>query len=992
VNPVSAIAFPSGTVTLVFTDIQGSTVLWERLGDSFVGVLEAHNRILREALGRFGGAEVKTEGDAFMVAFASAADAVRFALAAQEALHVVPWPAAAGELLVRMGLHTGDPICVADPATGRMDYFGPVVNRAARVADAAHGGQVLLTEATRAAGGDALAGAAVTDLGTHRLRGLERPERLFQALPPPLADRHFAPLRTLTARPTNLPAPTTSFIGRERELRALSDLLAEEAVRLVTLTGPGGTGKTRLALRLGHELLDRHEGGVWFADLTGATTAAGVANAVAQAFGVPLAGQGPPERAVADLLEYRRPLLLILDNFEQVVEHAPATVGLWRERAPHVRFLVTSRSLLGLAGEREVPVAPLSAPARGTLRLTRAKLVEAFDGIKLFLDRAREARPGFALDDTNATAVAQICADLEGIPLAIELAAARIRILTPEEIRAKLAQRFQLLRSSRRDLAPRQQTLLGALSWSYDLLADWEREVFLQACAFRGGFFLDAAEAVIDLAAFPDAPQAMDAVQRLREKSLLKTAETAYGTRYGLYVSIREFGEQKGREAGRGAAAPAVDRRLAAHYIAAAEAWDARLHTAGGLEALDRLELETENLFAVQERALGAGDAETAAPAVLALAELMAVRGPADQRVPRLEASLEALRGAAGPLPVRLRTALSAACQTVGDSARALDLAGEAVDGARPSGRTLPLAEALGQLGAVRFGRGDLVGAQACFAEGEAVARELGGRVVVVRILGYRGNLLTSQGDFAGALACYGEAEALARELGDRLAIASNVGNRGIVLVDRGDLDGGLRSYDEGLAIGRELGNRSVVARHLCNRGSVLTRRGDLDAALACYAEAESIARELGDRLLVASTVGNRGIVLRRRGEPAEAIRCLEETEAIGRAMGHKRVLAVCLENRGAALLALGRAAEAHRAVRGALDLHREMRSERSPEYFNAVATLAAAEGALGNRDEAARLAAEALALAERLGYDDRHPDPLVRDTLAGVRRLQGGA
>jgi len=989
---VSATAVHSGTVTLVFTDIQGSTALWERLGDGFVGLLEAHNRILREALARFGGEEVKTEGDAFMVAFASTADSVRFALAAQEALHAESWPAEAGELLVRMGLHTGDPITVADPATGRMDYFGPVVNRAARVASAAHGGQILLTEATRAGAEAALTGAAVSDLGEHRLRGLERPERLFQALPPPLAGRSFPPPRTLTARPTNLPVPTTSFIGRDRELRELADLVADAGVRLVTLTGPGGTGKTRLALRLGHELLDRHEGGVWFADLTEATTAAGVANAVAQAFGVPLAGKGPPERAVADLLAYRRPLLLVLDNFEQLVDHAPATIGLWRERAPHVRFLVTSRSLLGLAGEREFPVAPLSAPARGTVRLARAALVEAFDGIKLFLDRAREARPGFTLTDANASAVAQICSELDGLPLAIELAAVRVRILGPEEIRLKLDQRFQLLRSSRRDLGRRQQTLLGAIEWSHDLLADWEREAFLQACAFRGGFFLDAAEAVIDLAAFPDAPPAMDVVQRLREKSLLKTTETRFGMRYGMYASIRDFGEQKGREAGRGVASPSLARRLAGHYLAWAGAWAERIHTADGLEALDRLELETENLFAVQDGALGASEAETAARAALALAEMMAVRGPADQRVPRLERSLAAARGGAGPHLVRLATALSAACQSAGDWTRALVLAEEAVALARGGPRDAGLAGALGQLGAIRFARGDAAGAEAAFAEGETVAREAGAPGLAARIVVQRGNLRSSQGDFDGALAAYAGAEAIARGLGDRLALAAGVGNRGIALVHRGDLEGGLRAYDEAMDIARDLRDPALVARHLCNRATALVRRGDLDAALAALAEAETVARELGDRLLLAGTVGNRGVVLRRRGDLEGALRCLAETEAASRSLGDRKSVAICLENRGAVLLDQGRLGEAAGLAREAVGIHREIRTDRSPAFFDALATLARAEAALGRGGEASRAAAEALALAGRLGLDDRNPDAGVRQALADVRRLAGGA
>ncbi|MEX0585175.1 MAG: protein kinase, partial [Pirellulales bacterium] len=306
---------------------------------------------------------------------------------------------------------------------------------------------------------------------------------------------------------TNLSTSATSFIGRRHELDELSKLLIDPQAWLVTLIGPGGIGKTRIAQQVGRELLPQFPGGCWFAELEEARTAPGIAHAVAQAFGVPLTGSEPPEQVVANVLEYRRPLLLILDNFEQAVAFAQATVGLWRGRAPHVRFLATSRSPLGLAGERHFELGPLSAPTAGPARPTE---VAAFDSVKLFRERACEVSPEFVLDDENSQAVAQICHELEGIPLAVELAAARIKVLRPVQIASKLGQKFQLLQSSRRDLAPRQQTLQGAIDWSYTLLGDWEQQAFMQCSVFRGGFSLEAAEAVIDLASFPQAPLTMD--------------------------------------------------------------------------------------------------------------------------------------------------------------------------------------------------------------------------------------------------------------------------------------------------------------------------------------------------------------------------------------------------------------------------------------------------------------------------------------------------
>ncbi|MHC4960421.1 MAG: protein kinase domain-containing protein, partial [Planctomycetota bacterium] len=339
-------------------------------------------------------------------------------------------------------------------------------------------------------------------------------------------------------RPTNYVPPPTRFIGREEEIAQLCALLAEDDRRLVTVTGPGGIGKTRIALEICHRLLDRFDGGCWFVDLADAVDVDAVAVKVAEALGVPHSPDTDAAEFVAGLLEFRKPSLLVLDNFEQIVDDAAATVGLWLKRIPQATILVTSRVLLGLADEHVYDLQPLPTPDKGAADL------EAFAGVQLFVERAGEAKPGFALDESNSDDVARICRELDGIPLALELAAARAKIMSPTQIARRLGQQFQLLKSTRRDVSPRQRTLDGAIEWSYELLADWEQEAFLQACYFRDGLSLEAAEEVIDLGAFADAPPTMDVAQGLREKSLFTAQDRGYETRLNMYRAIREYGQR----------------------------------------------------------------------------------------------------------------------------------------------------------------------------------------------------------------------------------------------------------------------------------------------------------------------------------------------------------------------------------------------------------------------------------------------------------------
>jgi predicted ATPase/class 3 adenylate cyclase/tetratricopeptide (TPR) repeat protein len=955
---------PTGQVTLVFTDLEGSTELWERLGPRFQHVLQRHHAILRERIAARGGFEVKTEGDAFMIAFARASDALRFALETQEALAAETWPAETGELRVRIGAHAGEPLCITDSSTGRPDYYGPAVNRAARIAAAAHGGQILASSVTWELAGDARGEAVGTDLGVHRLKGMEQPERLWQALPKMLAGRAFPQIRTLSARPTNLVPPATSFIGRERELRELAAAFEERATRLVTLTGPGGTGKTRLALRLGADLLERFEGGVWVADLSEARDSTGVAEAVARAIGAPLRPGDNTVEGVAAVLELRRPLLLILDNFEQVVGAGAATVGVWRARAPETRFLATSRALLGLAAEREYEVPALALPPPSGASRATARL-EAFDGLRLFLERAREADSRFVPDPASFPAIVDLCARLDGIPLAIELAAARIRVLRPAEMLARLDQRFQILRSSRRDLPARQQTLLGAIDWTYDLLAEWERSAFRQLGVFRGGFFLEDAEAVLDLSAFADAPDALTAVQSLREKSVLRSWSTPFGARFGMYASLQDYAALKIDAAERTGAR----KRHAARVMSAC--WAAWQHHESGpfVEDLDRLDLDRGNLREVYRWGVETGDGEAACRAGICLGSVASVRGGESTLIPMLEGAL-ALAGeksdawwfearlrianthvVAGDWPPAL--AIAREVETAARAAGHIDLAARAVGlRYRLADRKPTLADSLADLdAAVRdllaagdlfsavftrviaaglVGDSDAARALGLFAEAETLASRSPSPFAVLPVLLMRVKCLESLGRLDEGLADLARAEPLLRALGEQLSLGGCIEARGRLLGLRGDAATADACYRDSEAIYRELGARLFLAGNLNSQASALASRLDYERAMEKIDEGERLARGLGQDYVVCRFLNLRGIIHARRGEFDAAERVLSEAGEVARRSGARVSLAQTHSFVADMRMQRGRFAEALPPIEEALRLYADLKVLRS--------------------------------------------------------------
>lgn len=984
--------YPTGTVTLVFTDVEGSTALWEKLQDRFAPVLAEHNRVMREAIARCEGYEVKTEGDSFMVAFPRADLAVHFALEAQERLSEIELPGGVGALRVRIGCHTGEPICEVDPTTGRMDYFGPFVNRAARVGAAGHGGQILISKATYDDASRVLEErqAAVTNLGEHRLKGLSRAEHIYQVLPASLADRLFPKLRTVDEVPTNLPFQNTVFVGREKEWGEVSEALRAEGTSILTLTGPGGIGKTRLALRVGSEMLDQFPGGVWFADLTEAWTSEAVGAAVAAAFGTPITGGESPEKVVASMLELRKPLLLILDNFEQVVKFASSTVGFWKQRARHVKFLITSRTLLGLSGEREYRLEPLPTPRRGAGGAVR---LSSFDVVRLFVERAREAKPGFALTDDNAADIAEICAAVEGMPLAIELAAARVRIMSPAQMVQKLSQKFQLLRSTRRDLPGRQQSLTGAIDWSYELLSETERSALCQACVFHGGFFLEAAESVIDLSDQPDAPFAMDVIEALRSHSLLATMDTQYGPRFRMYNAIREYAEQKLAETFDQDQRDALGRRHADYFIQYAAEWDEQRGGENAVEALDRLEMELENLFCAQDFAERIGDGPSAARAILSLAVTMALRGVSAERIPRLERALRALNETAPTeleLKGRLIASLCLACQDIGDWNRAAKLAEEGVALAERVGEESQIGSALIQRGEMLRLRGETDAALECFTKATEVFERIGDKAGVGRAVGGRGSVLWKKGEYDEATACFVRASEIFEALGNRAGLARNVAGQGIVYAERHDFEAALQCYDQAESMHRMMGNRSAIARTLGNKAIALQEKGDFDAALKCFAEAEAINRELGHKPSVARNIGSRGLVLEEQGLFDAAIECFMQAEAMHRELGNRSGVASNLARRGSALATQEQWAEALTPLREARQIFDEIGEGGTRQAFDCLAVLAHVERQVG--EPAAETARVALEVAQSLGLDGTSADERTSLAIESLRDLAGGS
>ncbi len=968
-------ARPSGTVTFLFTDIEGSTGLWERQPEAMRTALARHDALLRAAIERHHGYVFKTVGDAFCAAFPTARDALHATLEAQRALRDEPWEARIGAIRVRMGLHTGEAV----ERDG--DYFGPTVNRTARLQATAAGGQIVLSLATQSMLADALPpDVTLLDLGAHRLKDLIQPERIFQVVAPDLPSE-FPPLRSLDRRPHNLPAQPNALIGREAEIEAARALLVDEAARLVTLTGPGGTGKTRLALQVAAESLDAFADGVYFVALAAITDPALVPSTIAETLGLRETGGRSAVEVLEDYVRDRS-LLLVLDNVEQVVDTAPVLAELLAA-GPGLRLLVTSRVRLQLRGEHEIEVPPLALPDER--RLPPLDALALVPSVALFLQRAREVRRDFALTPENAAAVAEICRRLDGLPLALELAAARIKLLTPQAMLARLGNRLTLLTGGARDLPARQQTLRGAIAWSYDLLDAAERSLFRRLAVFVDGCTYEAAEAVCN----PEQDlelDVLDGLGSLVDKSLLRQSEQPDGEpRFQMLETIREFGLE---QLAAGSDAQAVERAHATYYRALAKTGQAHLRRPEQAEWLRRLQIEHGNLRAALERALRRRDLGTA----LGLSSTLWSFWDQKDYVTEGRRWLAAVLDAAGPEAAAALEdgalnrgwALNGAgllARRQGDYDQAIRAFEQAQAALERHGDPRLLASVQVNLATLFIDLGRYEAAASIFHD---TLRSLGGSDSVAgraAIHNNLGSLYFRLGRLGEAAESYTAALELYRACEDRNRLALAQMNLGLVVRDQGRLDEAAELLEASLAVFRELDNRVFLASALNNLGELAHQQGELGRAAALFGESLALRRELGEKPYLALTLQNLGDLALDRGDLAGAAAHFRESLELAGALDSRGGVRRGLEGMAGVALAAGEPRVATRLLTAAEQIDAGLAEVRPrPQQVRYERLAGAIRAALGEAElRAARAAVADEPLAELIAAAVRYcPGPVA--------------
>ena len=819
---------PSGTVTFLFTDIEGSTRLLQDLGDRYAQLLDDHCRVIRGAVAAEDGTEVGTEGDSFFVAFRDATQALSAAVTAQRGLAANAWPEGV-DVRVRMGLHTGE------GKHGGENYIGLDVNRAARIAAAGHGGQVLLSNATAELVSRSLPdGVQLADLGPHRLKDLAQPEHLFQVEIEGMR-AEFPPLRTLDARPNNLPAQLTSFVGREAELAAVGDLLGR--ARLVTLTGPGGTGKTRLAVQVAAQRLSKYADGAFLVELAAITDADLVASAIAVALQIRESTEHELSETLASVLRDKE-MLLVLDNFEQVIQAAPLVPRLL-EAAPRLRVLVTSRGVLHVHGEHEYPVPTLGIPDASALPSLEA--LSQFEGVSLFVERATAARADFTITNESAPAVAEIVARLEGLPLAIELAAANVRLLSPLAILGRLGSRLAFLGGGPRDLPARQQTLRDAIDWSYGLLRPAEAALFRRLAVFVGGWTADAVESVCSPSEL--GLDAFGGLTTILDQSLIRRGEGGEGEpRFMMLETIREFASDQLADAGETAD---IRRSHADYYLRLAEEAEPEL-TRSPL-AIERIGADHDNLRASLSWTIETQSAEIALRLVFALWRFWHQR--AHLREGREWAQ------------------------------RALALPGA-------DARTWARARGLTGAAGVAYWQNDYPAAEAWYVEAESIFREIGDPRGLADALYNVGSMAAIAGRMDDAISRMTESAELARLAGDDGMAARSLAAIGYGAFMQDDLDTARTVLEEGLELAEGTGDHFQAAGAHHTVAQVARLQGRLSDAAEHYRAAIRIMHDLGDQASLTEPLQGLAAVEVASGNAERGVRLLAACAAVRERLG----------------------------------------------------------------------------------------------------------
>ena len=964
----------SATLTLLLTDLVDSTRIVSQLGDARAAEMMArHDRVARDLLEPHRGREID-KSDGFLHTFEQPLDAVRYALAYHRALVALSKELGIS-LYARAGMHTGSVRLTwnapEDVARGAKpcEVEGIAKATAARIMTLAMGGQTLLSSHTLALVSGELGGRddmRLVSHGHYRLKGVPEPMEISEVAelaegvlrPPPdtakvhrvvRTDGGWRPVREV---PNNLPPERVRFFGRKHELRGIADHF-DKHTRIVTLAGPGGTGKTHLAQHYGRTWLGDWPGGVWFCDLAEARGELDVARSVGRVLQVPLE-KGDPIDTIGEALSHRGRLLLILDNFEQIVDVAASTLARWVDSAPDSSWLVTSRQRLDVRGEQLVMVDPLPLPDTAWSPAE----VAVNPAVALFVSRAQAVQPRFRLDDRVRDDVVRLVRLLDGLPLALELAAARVRVLPPKRILDRMNRRFDLLRGQRGRGRGRQATLKGTIDWSWDLLAPHERAALAQCAVFEGGFDLEAAEAVIDLSPWPDAPWPMDTVESLVDQSLVRALPQPDGeTRFGLFRSIQDYARSKLCEAGavRGpdgesfggqASRDEAALRHAEHFARWGDEEElALLRSHGALDVRNRLTADLDNLVAATRNALAVDEGTTAGMAALGALAVLESTGPFTLAVQLSEQALAV--GGDATVHGRLREALGVVLNRSGQAEEAreqldqallvarqerlagfearvlLGLGANALHSGRLEDAETRLREALDRLrrepddalqAAVLAELAHVVGIRGGrFEEGTAAARraldmqrsvgDVGGEAVT---LSYLGALSAIQGRFDEGLDAYAASRDLASQTGDRRTAGLSQGMMGSIYGLTGRHTEASQAFRNAIRIQSSIGDRVHEAMHVSNYGHLLKDMGELAEAVRWFERAIALARDIGDPRSEGLSLGTLGELRAEQGQHGDALLTLQEGEARLREAGDPIELGKLLCKLGQVLLSVG--------------------------------------------------------------------------------------
>jgi predicted ATPase/class 3 adenylate cyclase len=860
---------PTGTVTFLFSDIEGSTKRWDHHREAMQAALRHHDELLHGAVESNGGHVFKTVGDEFCSVFSRAHEAVNAAVAAQHAIGAEDWSAVEG-LRVRMAIHTG----VTDERDG--DYYGGTVNRVARLLSIGHGGQVLLSGVAQGLVHDRLPSqASLIDMGLHRLKDLSAPEQVFQLRAPGLLES-FPPLKSLDAFPNNLPAQLTPLLGRDEEVAAVAQLVRQS--RVVTLLGSGGIGKTRTALQVAADLVQ--DDGSWFVNLASIDDPANVPSAIAGVFNIADEGgsQALVDRIVAALR--MKSLLIVLDNCEHVVVAAAHAIDRLVQGCPKMRILATSREALGIAGESLYRM-PLLAVPPDNGAITADRVVQ-YPAAALFVARAKATQQNFTVTDQNAPALAQIVRRLDGIALAIELAASRVKVLNLQQLAQRLDDQLKLLTGGSRNVLPRQQTVRALIAWSYDLLDDGERSMLRQAAIFRGSWTLEAAEAVWQDQS-DSGSDALDLVTALADKSLLVVEEAIGGEqRYRLLESTRAFAQERLEELGE---ADSAGRRHCEYYAAFAEEVGAQFWSSDTDAWIGRVRLDLDNFRRAIRFGLSGADTEVAVSTVAAL------RWYWDQVAVREGRELvgEAQRALAQAGRARTRALLSLSVAMLWAERRA-EGATAALSMFSEAGSDLFRAEALGALASARGDEADFAGAIQALEEALVLARAANLQRLAAMLLSSLGYWQACAGNAEAAIAALEAAMPAIRRSNDLRLLARSQAIGAELAFASGDVEKALASAREAEAIYRERSNEGTMfCATLGNLAAYLIAAGEIAEARRYACEALDLAAKREDTYYSAICIGHLARIAAETRAPAEAARLLGFVDAACARLGSVR-------------------------------------------------------------------------------------------------------